>query len=137
MSLCIIPLELRTANELVAKLHRHHKPVQGHGFSLGVLDTSRNELVGAAIVGRPVSRNVPANEVLEVTRLVTDGTKNACSSLYAAAARVGKELGYLKIQTYILETEQGTSLIASGWVFEQNTTGGSWKHYDLKPRRSD
>jgi len=137
MSLRIIPLELRAANELVAKLHRHHKPVQGHRFSLGVLDTSRNELVGAAIVGRPVSRNVPANEVLEVTRLVTDGTKNACSSLYAASARVGKELGYLKIQTYILETEQGTSLIASGWVFEQNTTGGSWKHSDGKPRRSD
>lgn len=137
MSLRIVPLELRIANDLVVKLHRHHKPVQGHRFSLGIIDTNTGELVGAAIVGRPVCRNVSASEVLEVTRLVTNGTKNACSSLYSAAARVGKELGYLKIQTYILNTEQGTSLNASGWVFEQNTAGGSWKHSDGKDRRTD
>lgn len=138
MSLKIIPLELKDANNLVLRLHRHHKPVIGHRFSIGVLDVESKQLVGAAIVGRPVCRNVPANTTLEITRLVTDGTKNACSCLYAAAARVGRELGYEKIQTYILEEESGTSLIASGWQKEADTKGGHWKRSDTsKPRRSD
>ena len=73
-----------------------------------------NKLHGAAIVGRPVARlGGNPNQVLEVTRLVTDGTRNACSFLYSACARIGKEMGYLKIQTYILDTETGISLKAS------------------------
>jgi hypothetical protein len=30
----IVPLTLKQANEMVADLHRHHKPVVGHRFSL-------------------------------------------------------------------------------------------------------
>lgn len=29
----LVPLTLKEANELVAKLHRHHRPVVGHRFS--------------------------------------------------------------------------------------------------------
>ena len=99
----IVPLELKELNLLVDSLHRHHKPVQGHRFSIGV--EHNGKIVGGASIGRPVARLTNAKEVLEVTRLVTDGTKNACSILYAAAARIGKELGYKKIQTFILENE--------------------------------
>src|SRR5678815_3290523 len=106
----IVPLELRELNALVAKLHRHHKPVQGHRFSIGV--EHEGKLVGGASVGRPVARMTNQRTVLEVTRLVTDGTKHACSMLYSAAARIGRELGYEKIQTFILAQEPGTSLIA-------------------------
>lgn len=132
----IVPLELKAANELVASLHRHHKPAVGHRFSIGVVDSEGN-LRGAAIVGRPVARNIPPREVLEVTRLVTDGCPNACSALYSAAARIGKEMGYLKIQTYILESEEGISLRAAGWINEGICGGGQWKHTDGKPRRTD
>ena len=135
MSLKIVPLELKEANEFIAKLHRHHKPVQGHRFSIGV--KQNNELVGVATIGRPVARLTNAKEVLEVTRLCTDGTKNACSCLYSAAARVGKELGYLKIQSFILNIENGASLKASGWIFESASAGGQWKHTDGKARRTD
>lgn len=131
----IVPLELREANEFIEKLHRHHKPVQGHRFSIGV--EKEGKLVGVATIGRPVARNTSAKEVLEVTRLCTDGTKNACSVLYATAARVGKELGYKKIQSFILDTENGSSLKASGWVFESISSGGQWKHTDGKQRRTD
>jgi hypothetical protein len=133
----IVPLELKKANELVAKWHRHHKPVVGHRFSIGVVDVATGLCHGAAIVGRPVARNVNHLQVLEVTRLVTCGTPNACSALYSAAARVGKELGYKKIQTYILESEPGTSLKAAGWTCEGEAGGGQWKHTDGKPRRTD
>jgi len=32
----VVPIELKTANQLVARWHRHHQPAQGHRFSLGV-----------------------------------------------------------------------------------------------------
>jgi hypothetical protein len=127
---------LKQANELVSKFHRHHKPSVGHRFSLGVVD-EKGLLHGAAIIGRPVSRELPQYVVAEVNRLVTDGTSNACSALYGACARVAKEMGFLKIQTYILESEPGTSLKASGWNFEDWTSGGNWNHSWRKGRRED
>lgn len=130
-----MPLTLTQANDLVARLHRHHKPAVGHRFSLGVAEGDR--LVGAAIVGRPVARAVDQYTVAEVVRLVTDGTKNACSFLYAATARVAAEMGFKKIQTYILDTEPGTSLRAAGWRFEERTAGGDWNHSWRKGRRTD
>ena len=128
--------ELREANAFVAEHHRHHKPVQGHRFSMAAFDGGR--VVGVVTVGRPVARMGGApSEVLEVTRLCTDGTPNACSALYSAAARAGKALGYSRIQTYILATEPGTSLKAAGWTDEGEAGGGQWKHTDGKPRRTD
>lgn len=111
--------------------------MQGHRFSLAAY-LEDGTMVGVAVVGRPVARNAGSpSEVLEVTRLCTDGTPNACSALYAAAARAGKALGYKRIQTYILEEESGISLKAAGWVCEGEAGGGQWKHTDGKPRRTD
>jgi len=120
----VVPLTLKQANDLVSSLHRHHKPAQGHRFSLGA--EVDGELVGAAIVGRPVARKIDAYNVAEVTRLVTDGTQNACSFLYGAAARVAKEMGFQTIQTYILDEEPGTSLKAAGWEYSHTSPGGDW-----------
>lgn len=132
-----IHLELKEANELVAQWHRHHKPVQGHRFSIGCFDDVRGEVVGAAIIGRPVARYVDQHQVVEITRLVTDGTQHACSFLYGAAARAAKELGYKKIQTYILESEPGTSLKAAGWEMEVISAGGDWNCAVRTGRRTD
>ncbi len=132
----IRPIELRDANAYIEQHHRHHKRVQGHRFSLGCFDDGK--MVGVCVVGRPVARLAgKPSDVLEVTRLCTDGTKNACSKLYSAAARAGRELGYLRIQTYVMETEHGASLKASGWVNEGVCGGGQWKHTDGKERRTD
>jgi hypothetical protein len=76
--------------------------------------------------------------VLEVTRLVTDGTKNACSALYSAAARIGKELGYARIQTFVLASEPGTSLRAAGWSKDDiESSGGDWTRASKPNRRQD
>lgn len=133
----VVPVELTDANAFVAALHRHHQPAQGHRFSLGVVREEDGVLVGVAIVGRPVARKVHPRRVLEVVRLCTDGTYNACSALYAAAARAGKAMGFDSIQTYTLPQEGGASLRASGWVCEGEAGGGQWKHTDGKPRRTD
>jgi hypothetical protein len=120
----LIPLPLAEANAFVASLHRHHPPVVGHKFSLG--STLDGTLVGIAIVGRPVSRIRDDGLTLEVTRLCTDGTRNACSFLYGAAARATFALGYRRLGTYTLPSEGGTSLRASGWKLIGERGGGTW-----------
>ena len=122
----VVPLTLAQANRLVELIHRHHKRAQGHRFSIGAASGGR--LVGAAIVGRPVARGCKPYSTAEVTRLVTDGTKNACSFLYSAAARAAREMGYCLIQTYILDSESGVSVEAAGWKFDGETAGGDWNH---------
>lgn len=123
IKLSLVPLTLEDANAYVARFHRHHGEVRGHKFSLGAC---RDEIVGVCIVGRPVSRVRDDGWTLEVTRLCTDGSKNVCSFLYGAAARAAFALGYRKIGTYILSTETGVSLNASGYRLIGSTRGRSW-----------
>ena len=85
-----------------------------------------NTLHGVAIVGRPVSRYLDDGLTLEVNRLCTDGTKNACSMLYAAAWRAAQDMGYQRIFTYILETERRVSLHAAGWHCDGPAGGKNW-----------
>lgn len=120
----LTPVSLADANTFVAQHHRHHKPVRGHKFSIGC--TKDGGLVGVAIVGRPVSRHLDDGLTLEVNRLCTDGTKNACSMLYAAAWRAARAIGYRKIITYILDTENGGSLRAAGWKCAGLAGGLRW-----------
>ena len=122
----IIPITLKEANAFVAQHHRHHKPVTGHKFSIAVGDVKRDEVVGVAIVGRPVSRHLDNGWTLEVNRLCTDGTKDAYSMLYAAAWRAARAMGYKKLITYILESESGTSLKAAGWKCIGKCGGLRW-----------
>ncbi len=122
--LSLVPITLRQANNFVSKYHRHHKPSRGHKFSIGVCENGR--LVGVCICGRPVSRYLDDGMTLEVNRLCTDGTKNACSILYAAAWRAARAMGYSKIITYILESETGVSLKAAGWLCEGRAGGIEW-----------
>lgn len=119
----VVPLHLREANELVEQFHRHHKPIRVHKFSVGA--SKEGMLVGAAICMRPACHALEDGLTLEVCRLVTDGTYNACSFLYSACARIARDMGYKKLQSYILDTEPGTSLKAAGWVLERTGCGGT------------
>lgn len=130
------PCDLREANRFVGRFHRHHKPVRGYRWAIAAEDAA-GQVVGVAIAGRPVARAVDARRVVEVTRLCTDGTKNACSFLYAAAGRVAREMGYDKIQTYILASEPGTSLRAAGWRSDGPVAGRQWEHSTERQLRLD
>lgn len=112
--LIIRPCKLRDANTYVAQRHRHNLPTNGHKWSLACYDGDR--LCGVAIAGQPIARKLDDGLTIEVRRVCTDGTRNACSKLYGACARVAKEMGYDKIITYTLISEPGTSLKASGWT---------------------
>lgn len=85
-----------------------------------------SEIIGVAIIGRPVARRLDNGWTLEVNRCCTDGTYNACSMLYSAAWRITKNLGYKRLITYILNSEKGTSLKASNWKLVGEAGGGNW-----------
>lgn len=119
-----VRIALDEANAFVERWHRHHRPVQGHLFSLGA--ALNDEIVGVAIVGRPLSRIRDDGVTAEVTRLCTDGTRNACSFLYGASARAAFALGFKRIGTYILASEPGASLCGAGWRLMGERGGGTW-----------
>ena len=120
----IVPMTLREANAFVEQNHRHHGATVGHKFSIGLSDGEK--IVGVAIVGRPLSRHLDDGWTLEVNRLCTDGTRNACSMLYAAAWRAARAMGYKRVVTYILDTENGASLRAAGWKCVGQAGGLRW-----------
>ena len=120
----LVPITQREAFAYVERLHRHHKPPRGSVFQLGA--AKDGEIVGVAIVGRPVARGMQDGWTLEVNRCCTDGTRNACSFLYGAAWRVAKALGYRKLITYTLPEEGGASLRGAGWTVVGEVYARSW-----------
>lgn len=120
----IKPITFKEACSFIAANHRHHKPTVGHKFSLGLYQGDK--LIGVAVCGRPVSRHYDDGLTCEINRVCTDGTKNACSMLYGACCRVAKEMGYQKVITYILQSENGASLKASNFICEGEAGGTHW-----------
>lgn len=126
MTLTPMQCGLATANDLVLDWHRHSRPVIGHLWSLALVDTDDLTLHGAAIVGRPVARHLDDGQTVEVTRLVTDGTRNACSQLYGAACREARRRGYRRVITYTRADETGASLRAANFTATATTKGRQW-----------
>lgn len=124
MSLEIRPITLKVANEYVDKYHRHHNATVGCKFAIGLFENET--MLGTAICGRPVSRYLDDGLTLEINRCCTNGVKNGCSKLYGSCVRIAKEMGYRKVITYILASEPGTSLKASGFKDEGIAGGTHW-----------
>lgn len=125
MALELQPITLREANAFVSTHHRTHTPARGCVFCVAVNDGT--EVVGVAIVGRPVARNLQNGWTAEVVRCCTDGTRNACSMLYGAAWRAAQAIGYRRLITYTLVKEGGASLRGAGWrVIGERQGQRSW-----------
>ena len=133
------PITLREANAFIERHHRHHRPPRGCLFCVAV--SNEEEVVGVAVVGRPVSRHLQDGWTAEVTRVATDGTRNACSMLYGAAWRAAKALGYKRLLTYTLPSEGGASLRGAGFQLIGEAGGGKWSRkrrprVDLHPQQT-
>lgn len=125
-TLQVVPLTLPKANKCVELWHRHHAPIPGGFMWYAVGAVADKKLVGAAIAGRPTNRNNDDRQTVEVLRIATDGTPNACSVLLGACARAARAIGAARILTYTLTAESGASLRGAGWVMECANTGKSW-----------
>ena len=132
MSPEIVPMYIGDARAFVERHHRHHPPPQGGLFAVGA--ASGGEVIGVAIVGRPVARRLQDGWTAEVTRLcVLEGYPNACSMLYAACWRAARALGWRRLITYTLPATGGASLRGAGWRLVGERGGGTWNRKD-RPR---
>ena len=120
----IQPITLKAANTYVARYHRHNQPTNGHKWSIACYDGER--LCGVAICGQPVARRLDDGLTIEIRRVCTDGTRNACSILYGACSRIARDMGYKRIVTYTLYSESGVGLKASGFINIGEAGGISW-----------
>ena len=134
MSLSLIPVTLKQANKFVAYYHRHHGPVTGWKWGVGLC--ADGELVGVGIAGRPTSRMRQKKEpqTIEITRVCTRGHANAPSMLYGALSRAAFALGYTKVISFILCEETGHSLKCANFVCTGETTGGGYSRPSRKRR---
>lgn len=137
--LSVHPISFREACAFISQHHRHHRPPTGCLFCVAV--SAGDGVVGVAVVGRPVSRMLQDGWTAEVTRVATDGTRNACSVLYGAAWRAARALGYRRLVTYTLPEEGGASLRGAGWKTIGEAGGGSWSRasrprVDMHPTQS-
>ena len=119
------PITQKDAFAFVREHHRHHNVPDGALWHHAIHDDA-GVVRGVAVVGRPVSRMLDDGLTCEVTRLCTDGVRNGCSMLYAACWKAAQSKGFRRIVTYILGTEDGTTLRAAGWDYLGETDGGSW-----------
>lgn len=120
----LTPLTFDKACAFVARFHRHHPPSRGWLF--GIAAENEATLVGVITIGRPVARHYQDGYTCEATRCCTDGTKNACSMLYAAGWRAARAMGYRRLITYTLATEPGSLLRATGFRQVHHTRAESW-----------
>lgn len=140
----VIPITLPVANGYISRWHRHHAPLTtvikgkerlNKGFVWFCIATvAEADIVGVAVMGRPPNRHNDDGQTVEVLRLATDGTINACSSLLGAAARAAKAIGAARIITYTLRDESGVSLRAAGWSREADGITSSWTRGQGKAR---
>lgn len=131
--LYIRPISLKDACYFINLYHRHNVAPQGCKWCLSVY--KKDKMVGVAVVGRPIARHLDDGQTVEIVRVCTDGTKNACSKLYGACVRVAKDMGYKKVITYILNTEDGASCRSANFTLgAENVGGGSWNS-PSRPRR--
>lgn len=126
MGLEVIPVTIRFANDFVGKHHRHNKPTQGAKFAIGAMHDG--EVVGVAIVGRPISRMLDDGMTVEVTRVcvLDDAPKNTCSFLYGRCWRIWQQMGGKRMVTYTLQTEPGSSLKGAGWKIAGEVKPKGW-----------
>lgn len=128
-----VPLHLKQANDFVRRLHRHSNPTVGCEFAVGC--ELGGKLVGVAIAGRPVCRRHDDGRSLEILRVCTDGTPNACSFLYGRVARLARLMGNTRVLTYTLEKESGASLKAVGARITGRVEPQEWS-VPSRPRRT-
>lgn len=138
-NLVVRPVPIRPAKGHVLRTHRRLPRIAGGMWAIGAYDV-RDELVGVAVVGRPVARLLDLPGRLQVLRVaVEEGHPNACSMLYGACARAARAMGALDLFTYVHHDESGVSLKAAGWIRDAgfHSKGGEWSRAERKRQTID
>jgi len=114
------PPKQKVCREWIKQHHRHNAPPAGWKWAHAVYNG--DDLVGIAWVGRPVSRVLQEQGIVEVNRCCVhpgmvphDLVRNTCSMLYGAAVREAKRRKLPAVITYTRADESGVSVKAAGF----------------------
>lgn len=134
MALRAAPCTVKAAKKWVKALHRHFPIVHGGLFAVAVVDES-GQVRGVGIAGLPPPTWEGSGKIV-VSRIATDGARNACSLIYGSLCRAAQALGYSEAWTYTLPEENGASLRASGFAHMGETDGrGDWSRPNIGRHR--
>ncbi|MDQ2892786.1 MAG: hypothetical protein M3R64_06825 [Pseudomonadota bacterium] len=124
----IVPITLRAANDFVEEHHRHSARTSNDGGKFAIGMTVAAQLVGVAIVGRPIARLLHADGTAEVLRLCVspEAPKGACGRLYGRCKRIWQLMGGDRVVTYTLASEHGHSLRGAGFAVEAVVPARAW-----------
>lgn len=147
----IAPCTVTWAIDFAGEHHRHCDDPPGGLWAVRLNRVRRT--IAVALVGRPSARHLQDGFTAQVSRVCAAGIRimpqvgeakdaspylagdrNACSRLYGACRRAAAALGYRRVITYTLVSEDGASLRASGWRQVAETKPGAWSRED-RPRK--
>jgi len=133
------PITLNEASSYIDRHHRHNAGPKFHKFSVCLRVPGESEPVGVVVAGIPKARHQMDGETLEINRCCADPRyADVCSSLYARAIRIGREMGYKRFLTYTLPEESGSSLRAVGFQPDGIVTGsGAGWDSPSRPRNTE
>lgn len=133
----IVPLLLRQANDFVEEHHRHSARTSNDGGKFAIGLEHEGQLVGVAIVGRPIARLLQVPGAAELLRLCTSpgAPKGAGSKLYVRARRIWQLMGGTKFHTFTLSRESGASLRGAGLKADLHRTDVKTGQWDRRARR--
>jgi hypothetical protein len=135
----IVPLTLKPANDFVEKWHRHSARTSNDGGKFAIGLEHDGELVGVAIVGRPINRLLQVPGAAELLRLCTSpqAPKGSGSKLYSRAKRIWQLMGGTKFESYTLKREGGATLRGAGIHEGQRTDVPGGRQWDTPSRRRE
>lgn len=125
----IVPITVKRALPWVTEHHSHLDKPNGGILAAAVAERGQDgceRLVCVAIADHP-ARMLMDGFTLNVSRVCSDGsTPHAASKCLAAISRAALALGCLRLVSYLLVGEHGTSYRAAGWWPTAISTGGEW-----------
>lgn len=125
----IIPLTLRAANDFVEAHHRHSARTSNDGGKYAIGLEEEGQLVGAAIVGRPVARLLQDDPLTaELLRCCVSEAAPRCatSKLNARAKRIWQLMGGVRFVSYNLKRESGATMRAVGFREDGEVKARRW-----------
>jgi hypothetical protein len=134
----IIPMTLKVANDFVEAHHRHSARTSNDGGKFAIGLEHDGQLVGVAIVGRPIARMLQQRQEFpaELLRLCTSPAcpKGGGSKLYSRAKRIWQLMGGTHWHTYTLDKESKATMRGVGFKDDDavQVKGAQW---DREKRR--
>jgi len=131
----IVPLTITAARVAVERWHSHHRAPLSGICCVGV--ESEGDLACVAVLGRPVSRMLDADDATaEVTRVASSGeVPHAASAALGAISRAALALGYRRLVSYTILGEAGTIYRACNWHPTAISGGGNGRRPLAHARR--